>query len=207
MERIFVVGHAAVTCLGRDMDSTWLGLIEGRSGIRRHPALSSESFLQDLGGRVEDFGPGSSWEDPAVSKFSARFLHLAMASARAAWSDAGLDRRESDLDPHRSAVVVGSAFGGLDLLETEQARMTKRREPGDQPLPGSGHDHQSGRGADRPASQALWTGRGPGERLRLGRPRRGPGWDVPEIGRGRSGPVRGRRRVRSRRRSSTDSRR
>ena len=42
-ERIFVVGHAAVTCLGRDMDSTWQGLIEGRSGIRRHAALGGEN--------------------------------------------------------------------------------------------------------------------------------------------------------------------
>ena len=57
-ERIFVVGHAAVTCLGRDMDSTWRGLIEGRSGIRRHAALGA-SFLQDLGGMVEGFGPGT----------------------------------------------------------------------------------------------------------------------------------------------------
>ena len=32
---ITVVGHAATTCLGRDLESTWRGLIEGRSGIRR----------------------------------------------------------------------------------------------------------------------------------------------------------------------------
>ena len=129
LEPIFVVGHGAVTCLGRDMDSTWRGLIEGRSGIRRHSAFSPESFLQDLGGQVEDFGPGTTSEDPAISKLSARFLHLAMAAARAAWADSKLDQRESDLDPHRSAVVVGSAFGGLDLLESEQARMLKRRNP------------------------------------------------------------------------------
>ncbi len=128
-ERIFVVGHAAVTCLGHDMDSTWRGLTEGRSGIRRHASMGSESFLQDVGGRVDDFGPGTASEDPAISKLSARFLHLSMAAARAAWSDAGLDRRETELDPHRSAVVMGSAFGGLDLLETEQARMLKRRSP------------------------------------------------------------------------------
>ena len=126
-ERIFVVGHAAVTCLGRDMDSTWQGLVEGRCGIRRHASLRGDSFLQDVGGIVEDFGPGSSTEDPAIAKLAARFLHLSMAAARAAWADAGLDRLESQIDPSRSAVVVGSAFGGLDLLETEQERMVKRK--------------------------------------------------------------------------------
>ncbi len=128
-ERIFIVGHAAVTCLGRDMDATWQGLIAGRSGIRRHAALASEAFLQDLGGMVEDFGPGTATEDPAVAKLSARFLHLGMAAARAAWAQTRLDRPDSGLDPHRAAVAFGSAFGGLDLLEAEQARMARRKSP------------------------------------------------------------------------------
>ena len=81
-ERIFVVGHAAVTCLGRDMNSTWQALVEGRSGIRRHSALGSDKFLQDLGGMVEDFGPGSAMEDPAIAKLAARFIHLSMGAAR-----------------------------------------------------------------------------------------------------------------------------
>ncbi len=128
-DRIFILGHAAVTCLGRDMDATWRGLIEGRSGIRRHEALGTEAFLQDLGGMVEDFGPGSESEDPAIAKLSARFLHLGMAAARAAWSESGLAGPESGVDPYRAAVVMGSAFGGLDLLEAEQARMARRRSP------------------------------------------------------------------------------
>jgi len=137
-ERIFVVGHSAVTCLGRDMDSTWQGLIGCRSGIRRHPALAGETFLQDLAGLVEDFGPGSASEDPDIAKLPTRFLHLAMAAARSAWSDAGLDRRESLIDRDRAAVVVGSAFGGLDLLEAEEARAAKRRSPAVSPylIPG-----------------------------------------------------------------------
>ncbi len=116
-ERIFVVGHAATTCLGRDLDATWRGLIAGRSGIRRHASLGAETFLQDLAGLVEDFGPGTESEDPAISKLSSRFLHLSMSAARAAWADAGLDRLEGQFDPDRAAVVVGSAFGGLDVLD------------------------------------------------------------------------------------------
>jgi 3-oxoacyl-[acyl-carrier-protein] synthase II len=126
-ERIFVVGHGAVSCLGRDMNSTWRGLVDGRSGIRRHAALGSDAFIQNLAGIVEDFGPGSTTEDPAIAKLTARFLHLSMAAAREAWADAGLERREGQFDPHRAAVVVGSAFGGLDLLEAEQQRMTRRK--------------------------------------------------------------------------------
>jgi 3-oxoacyl-[acyl-carrier-protein] synthase II len=126
-ERIFVVGHGAVTCLGRDMDSTWRSLVAGASGIRRHATLGNESFLQNLAGIVEDFGPGSEREDHSIAKLSARFLHLSMAAARSAYVDSGLDRVEGSIDPDRAAVVFGSAFGGLDLLDAEQDRMSKRR--------------------------------------------------------------------------------
>ena len=126
-ERIFVVGHAAVTCLGRDMDSTWQGLVEGRSGIKRHLALGSEAFLQDLGGMVEGLGPDTIRADPAIAKLAARFLHLAMAAARQACADARLDEKHDSIDHDRVAVVMGSAFGGLDLLDAEQDRMSRRR--------------------------------------------------------------------------------
>jgi 3-oxoacyl-[acyl-carrier-protein] synthase II len=124
-DRIVVVGHSAVTCLGRDLETTWTGLVEGRSGVRRHESLSPDAFLQDLGGMVDDFGPGSAVEDPAVAKLAVRSIHLALASARGAWADARLDG--AGYDPDRVAVIVGSALGGQDLLETEQAKMARRK--------------------------------------------------------------------------------
>ncbi|HEV3167767.1 MAG TPA: beta-ketoacyl-[acyl-carrier-protein] synthase family protein [Isosphaeraceae bacterium] len=126
-DRIVVVGHGAVTCLGRDMDTTWENLLAGRSGLRRHEAFPPEAFLQDVAGLVDDFGPGSPQEDPAVARLEARSIHLALAAARSAWSNAGLDKEGIEYDPERVALVVGSALGGLDLLEAEQVRAAKRR--------------------------------------------------------------------------------
>jgi 3-oxoacyl-[acyl-carrier-protein] synthase II len=125
-ERIVVVGHSALTCLGRDVETTWRGLIAGKSGLRRHAAFAPERFLQDVAGMVEGFGPGTGREDPAVAKLAARSLHLALAAARQAWSDAALEGR-ADVDPERVAIVVGSALGGMDLLDSEQAKMAHRR--------------------------------------------------------------------------------
>lgn len=122
MVAIEVIGHSAVTCLGRDMDSTWDGLVAGRSGIGRRPELAGESYLQDIAGMVD----GLAFEqDPAVAKLEARSIHLAMASARQAWADAGLEGKEIDRD--RVAVVIGSALGGMDLYESETARMARRK--------------------------------------------------------------------------------
>ncbi|WP_422926430.1 beta-ketoacyl-[acyl-carrier-protein] synthase family protein [Singulisphaera sp. PoT] len=124
-QRIVVVGHAAITCLGPNMDLTWQRLIRGESGIQKHEAFSGGDFLQDIAGVVPDFGPGTPNADPAVSKLEARCIHLALAAAREAWAQAGPG--VSACDPHRVAVLVGSALGGLDLLDTEQAQMMNRK--------------------------------------------------------------------------------
>ena len=126
-ERILVVGHAAITCLGPDMETTWDGLVSGRSGIRRHAEFSPEVYLRDVFGKVEGYGPGTPGEDPSVAKLEAGYLHFAMIAAKAAWRDAGLDGKAAEYDPHRVAVAIGSAFGGQDLLEAEIARGSKRK--------------------------------------------------------------------------------
>ncbi|APW59793.1 3-oxoacyl-[acyl-carrier-protein] synthase 2 [Paludisphaera borealis] len=127
-ERIYVVGHGAITCLGLDMDETWRGLIAGKSGLRRQPTLGRDQFLQDVAGVVDDLAAVSRTEDRELTRLSARFLTLSMAAARAAWADAGLDRLGDRIDADRAAVVVGSAFGGLDFLEAQQARARKRQD-------------------------------------------------------------------------------
>lgn len=127
-ERIFIIGHGAVTCLGPDMDSTWQELASGRSGIRRVPTFGGDSFLQDIAGTVDRLEPDGGTGDRTVSKLSARFLLLAMKAAREAWSDSGLERSQGSYDPGRAAVVVGSAFGGVDFLEAQQARMRRRQD-------------------------------------------------------------------------------
>lgn len=126
-EPVFVVGHGAITCLGLDMDATWRGLVEGRSGIRRHAALDRAEYLQDVAGLVEGLEV-SKTEDREFARLSAKFLGLGMAAARAAWKDAGLDGADDRIDRDRAAVVVGSAFGGVDFLEAQQNRMRKRSD-------------------------------------------------------------------------------
>ncbi len=123
-DRIVILGHSAVTCLGRDMESTWAALIAGKSGVRSQPSLGRGNHLQIIAGMVEDFGPGTSNADPAIALLEVRSIHLAMAAARAAWRDARL--AETDLDPLRVALVIGTGIGGLDLLEDERTRAKGR---------------------------------------------------------------------------------
>ena len=128
-ERVVVVGHSAITCLGRDMDATWQGLMECRSGLKSHEKLSPDRYLRDVAGLVEGYDPGTPTEEALVSRLEAKSIHMAIAAARMALADAGLDRIQAsdDYDPHRVAVCVGSAFGGQDLLQLELDRSSRRK--------------------------------------------------------------------------------
>ena len=125
-DRIVVVGHAAVTCLGSDLDVTWEGLVAGRSGLKRHPdRLDPSRYLQDIAGLVDGVGPGSPDEDPSIARLGSRFVHLGLRAARHAWREAGLEDREPPRD--RVAVVVGSGLGGMDLYHEEGRRLAGRK--------------------------------------------------------------------------------
>lgn len=128
-DRIVVVGLGAVTCLGRDLDSTWSNLIAGHSGLKRRDSLDPSAYRVGIAGMVENFGPGSDDSDPALSRLPARSIHLGVAAARAAMASAGLGPNgEGGYDPYRVAVAIGSAFGGVDFLEAESARMAARKK-------------------------------------------------------------------------------
>ena len=150
-ERIFVVGHAAVTCLGRDMDSTWRGLVAGRSGIRRHAALGLESFLQDSGrhgrGLRAGDGLGGSGDCQALG---------AVPSSGDGGGPGGVVRVGAGSAGGRAGPASRSGGDGFGVRRARPAggragANGQTAEPGDQPVPRPGDDHQSGRRPDRPA--------------------------------------------------------
>jgi 3-oxoacyl-[acyl-carrier-protein] synthase II len=124
-ERVMIVGHAAVTCLGLDMDATWNALVAGRSGLKCHETLLPKpKFLRDFAGVVEGWRLGDQPEWQGAARLAARSIHFALMASKKAWTEAGLVG--ADYDPHRVAVAIGSAFGGQDLLEAEQTHAARR---------------------------------------------------------------------------------
>ena len=168
-ERIVVVGHAAVTCLGRDMDATWDGLIA--RPIRASaatPSLGPEPFLQDVARHGRRLRAGDA---PAKTRRSPssgpRSIHLALAAAREAWADAGLERRRRRPRSGRRGRRLG----------VRRAGPPRRRAGPDgasgeslatSPLPGPGPDHQPGGRPDRAAPRTVRAERRAGQCLRLG---------------------------------------
>lgn len=112
-QRVVITGMGAVTCLGSSVQQLWDGLLSCRSGIRRITQFDPSELPCQIGGEVPDFDPGL-FMDRKEARRNPRVSQIALASAIQAVRDAGLT--DPLPDPERSAVVFGTAMGGVDRI-------------------------------------------------------------------------------------------
>lgn len=123
-QRALITGIGTVNPLGLDAPSTWEAMLAGRSGIETIAAFDPSDHPVRIAGEVRGFDPES-----VASRKDARRMDrgvlFAVAAADEAVADAGIDK----LDPERTGVVVGSAIGGIGIVE-EQQRILLEKGPG-----------------------------------------------------------------------------
>jgi 3-oxoacyl-[acyl-carrier-protein] synthase II len=124
MRRVVVTGLGAVTPLGLDARSTWDAAVAGRSGVDWIRAFDASEFPVRIAAEVKGFEPAA-----VVGTKEARRLErnvvFAVAAAREAWADAGVE----GVEPARAGVLVGSAVGGV-MGVLEQSDVLRNRGPG-----------------------------------------------------------------------------
>jgi beta-ketoacyl-acyl-carrier-protein synthase II len=108
MRRVVVTGLGAVTPLGLDARSTWETALAGRSGVGFIEAFDATGFPVRIASEVKGFD-ASAVVGPKDGRRLERNVVFAVAAAREAWSDAGVD----GIDPARAGILVGSAIGGI----------------------------------------------------------------------------------------------
>src|SRR5262245_5452521 len=108
MRRVVVTGLGAVTPLGLDAQSTWDAAVAGRSGVDWIRTFDASDFPVRIASEVKGFEP-EAVVGPKDARRLERNVVLAVAAAREAWTDAGVD----GIDPARAGILVGSAIGGV----------------------------------------------------------------------------------------------
>jgi 3-oxoacyl-[acyl-carrier-protein] synthase II len=79
--------------------------------------MDTTNYDCKIGGEVVDFDPTSYFNNHKEARRADRFFQFAMAAAKMAVKDSGLN--PDAVDPHRVGVMVGSGIGGLGTLETQ----------------------------------------------------------------------------------------
>ncbi len=115
--RVVITGLGAITPLGLDVEVTWENLVQGRSGTREIARFKEAGMTTTVGASVEGFDPHK-YQDPKEARRTPKFAQFALAAAQEAVEDSGL--RHEGKDPACWGVEIGSALGGMDLVEDQQ---------------------------------------------------------------------------------------
>jgi 3-oxoacyl-[acyl-carrier-protein] synthase II len=126
--RVVITGLGTVTPLGKDVETFWSNLKNGVSGICAIDAFDTTGYDCRIGGQVRDFDPKPFFKNPKDVRRTDRFTQLAVAAAKMALQDSGIDvanlkRRD------RFGVIVSTGIGGLKTLQ-DQLRILVTRGPG-----------------------------------------------------------------------------
>ena len=117
-ERVVVTGMGTVNPLGKSVEEYWDGLIEGRSGAAPIEGFDASRLTTKFACEVRGFDP-TDYMDRKLAQRSARFTHLAIASAGQAITDARLDMAAEDR--YRVGVEMGTGIGGFEVMTRDAA--------------------------------------------------------------------------------------
>ncbi len=122
--RVVITGLGAVTPIGNTVPEFWQGIREGRVGIGAITRFDTENFNVKLAAEVKNFDAAERM-DPKAARRMEKFSQYAVAAAKEAFEDAGLNMEEED--PFRAGVIVGSGIGSLEIEEAAYGRILQNQ--------------------------------------------------------------------------------
>jgi len=122
--RVVITGLGVISPVGSDIPTFWKNLTEGRSGITRFENFDPAGHDCMIAGEVKGFDPALWFKTPKDARRADRFAQMAMAGAKLALTDSGIDPEKTERD--RFGVIIGSGIGGLQSMETESHKLFER---------------------------------------------------------------------------------
>ena len=122
--RVVLTGLGAITPIGNDIDSFWRNCLNGVSGVERIQAFDTEGYDCQIAAEVRNFEPKDFFKNPKDPRRADRFAQFAMAAAKMAMTDSGLDLEK--VNRERFGVIVSSGIGGLKTLEDQHSALLNK---------------------------------------------------------------------------------
>ena len=122
--RVVLTGLGAITPIGNDIDTFWRNCLNGVSGVERIQAFDTEGYDCQIAAEVRNFEPKDFFKNPKDPRRADRFAQFAMAAAKMAMTDSGLDLEK--VNRERFGVIVSSGIGGLKTLEDQHSALLNK---------------------------------------------------------------------------------
>ena len=117
MNKVMITGIGMLCASGNGKVAAWANIKAGKPGIGRITKFDASRCTSQVAGEVKDFQSyaiDSGMIDKREARHMALFSQYAVAAAKEAWKDSGLEMGVS-ADPDRVGVLIGNGIGGLDV--------------------------------------------------------------------------------------------
>ena len=112
--RVVVTGLGIVSPLGNDLDSTWSGIINGKSGAGRITKFDPTDFATTFAAELKGYDEVSGLSPKEIRRIDP-FIQYALTASDQAIKDAELSLE--NIEKTRVGVSIGSGIGGLGSIE------------------------------------------------------------------------------------------
>ncbi|MFW6054592.1 MAG: beta-ketoacyl-ACP synthase II [Thermodesulfobacteriota bacterium] len=122
-KRVVVTGMATVSPLGNDLETSWSGLVTGRSGIGPITRFDCSRYSTRIAGEIKDFNPEDFIPRKQIRRMD-RFNQYAMACSKMLLEHSGFKiNQEND---NYTGILLGCGLGGLETIEEFHSKLIKR---------------------------------------------------------------------------------
>ena len=127
LKRVVVTGLGALTPVGNNVSDFWENLLNGKSGAGPITHFDASLFKTHFACEVKDFNAADYMDRKEARKMD-RYTQYAMAVAKEAVTDSGLDVEKENLD--KIGVIFGAGIGGIQTFEEEVSNYFCNQEKG-----------------------------------------------------------------------------
>jgi len=114
--RVVLTGVGLVSALGLDTESTWSGLLQGKSGVGPITRFDASDFSSRIAAEVKDLDP-LDYVDTKNARKMDLFILYAIVASDVAVKNAGLSVTKENAE--RIGVYIGSGIGGFGTIEAQ----------------------------------------------------------------------------------------
>lgn len=118
--RVVITGMGAITPIGNTVDEFWNNAKKGEIGIGPITQIDATEYKAKLAAEVKDFEP-KDYMDPKSARRMERFAQFAVAAAKQALEDSGIDMEKED--PFMVGTCVGCGIGSLQCMQREYKKL------------------------------------------------------------------------------------
>ncbi|MDD2598465.1 MAG: beta-ketoacyl-ACP synthase II [Kiritimatiellae bacterium] len=124
--KVLITGVGAITPIGKSVPEMWQSIRDGVSGIGTTTKFDPVNVDSKVSAEVKDFD-FSVYAEKKLARRMGLFTQYAVAAAKEAWTDSGLEQNLPD--PERVAVMIGNGIGGVEV-DMEAYKVLFERGPG-----------------------------------------------------------------------------